>query len=638
MVSSATAKPRKQQYTNVPSSGQVASEEDEENEDNSGHEDPLRVAAARFSDQPQPEDMTAISNSDLAVATVEMSVDDAIDRLGMGLFQYRILIAAGLCFAADAMEVLLLSFLSIVLQHEWNLTDDETAFITSTLFAGALVGTSILGPLADKWGRRPVFILAATMIAIFGVGTSLANNYEQILAIMFIVGFGVGGLTVPFDTLAEFLPSEGRGTNLLLIEYFWTIGCLLVIVFAELTLAHGKSNWRLFVILCALPCFVSIVIGWLYVPESVRWLVSEGRNDEALGILREAARVNKLTAATPLTQGDDNSRGDNSHHDGDDVDLIFPLNTQLVSEEDHSAENSASCSDLLKPQWRGTMIKLWGAWGGFGIAYYGSILSITKIFDDQAAPTNSTIAFASNNTTSLFATEGATQSTDFDYSAIFISSSAELLGTTFVIIMVDRVGRIPSQVVSYAAAGVCIFLMCTLADSSDAAASERWELVGLGFLLRAFDMAATCTSWVMTAEVLSTEIRTTGHASANAVARLGAFFSPFLVNILDLRSLGIVMLAVHWFTAACVSQLPETKGGQMGGGGHATSEIVGASSADEIEGSNGDTNGRSGLVQSEEKDEHDEPDGLFVIDDGGVEFTGASVDSTNQVSPGGELT
>jgi putative MFS transporter len=117
----------------------------------------------------------------------------------MGIFQYRILIASGLCFAAEAMEVSLLSFLSIILQDEWGLTDDETAFITSILFAGALVGTLFLGPLADKWGRRPVFILAASIIALFGIATSLAQNYKMILAIMFVIGFGVGGLTGKTD-------------------------------------------------------------------------------------------------------------------------------------------------------------------------------------------------------------------------------------------------------------------------------------------------------------------------------------------------------------------------------------------------------------------------------------------------------
>lgn len=114
----------------------------------------------------------------------------------MGFFQYRILVASGLCFAADAMQVLLLSFLSIVLRDQWGLSDEEAAFITSILFAGALVGTSILGPLADKWGRRPVFLMAAAIIAVFGLATSLCQNYISILVIMGLIGFGVGGLVV----------------------------------------------------------------------------------------------------------------------------------------------------------------------------------------------------------------------------------------------------------------------------------------------------------------------------------------------------------------------------------------------------------------------------------------------------------
>lgn len=342
-------------------------------------------------------------------------------------------------------------------------------------------------------------------------------------------------LLVPFDTLAEFLPAQKRGTNLLLIEYFWTVGCLLVIVFAQFTLAHGKANWRLFVILCSLPCVVSIFLGYFFVPESVRWLVSMGRNAEALEILRDAARMNGKTVSTPLTQKreaaittthSDNAIDDNSH--GDEIDILFPLNTLLTSEEDHTAENSASCLDLLKPQWRGTMLRLWGAWGGFGLGYYGAILSVTKVFDSE----ETTIVNATLDAMTKTTREAVSQEKNkFDYSAIFISSSAELLGTTLVIILIDRVGRIPSQVVGYAAAGVCIFLLCFLASvgsADDTAAHHRWELVLFGFILRALVMAATCTSWVMTAEVLSTEIRSTGHSSANAMARLGHFSALFL--------------------------------------------------------------------------------------------------------------
>ena len=69
------------------------------------------------------------------------------------------------------------------------------------------------------------------------------------MAVLFMVGFGVGGLTVPFDILAEFLPAESRGKNLLVIEYFWTIGVLFVVMIAYNTLGHGEQsgNWRLFV-------------------------------------------------------------------------------------------------------------------------------------------------------------------------------------------------------------------------------------------------------------------------------------------------------------------------------------------------------------------------------------------------------
>jgi len=393
------------------------------------------------------------------------------------------------------------------------------------------------------------------------------------------------------------------------------------VVFAELTLAHGKGNWRLFVVLCALPCFVSVILGWLYVPESVRWLVSVGRTDEALEILREAARINKLTASIPLTEGD----GDHSEHlddnnaDIDDVvDYIFPSSAQLISDEDHSAEGSASYADLLKPQWRGIILRLWGAWLGFGMGYYGAIMSVTKVFDSEGPEeaegsdfynmtyNSSTMALTDNTTVTK-----VTEANDFDYSAIFISSSAELIGTTLVIALIDRVGRIPAQVFGYGAAGIAIFLLCTIASThpSDAARSDRLELVALGFLLRALDMAATCTSWVSTAEVLPTEVRSTGHSSANAMARIGAFFSPFLVDTVSLETLGIVMLFVHWFTAAMVFGLPETKGAHMGGHGGGSGSVSGEEPENDAWQDAFNEDNR----QSPPPD--DEGDGIFVIDD-----------------------
>lgn len=160
-MASSNKKPSKRSYLNVP-------EEEHHDGDDSVDDvpDPLSNGGSTNNgstrdDQCDNGDHVLEQNGHggHSALTVEVSLDDAIgmfrfklvpfmfviltklfaDRLGMGLFQYRILVAAGLCFAADAMEVLLLSFLSIVLQDEWRLTDDETAFITSILFLGALV-------------------------------------------------------------------------------------------------------------------------------------------------------------------------------------------------------------------------------------------------------------------------------------------------------------------------------------------------------------------------------------------------------------------------------------------------------------------------------------------------------------------
>ena len=464
-----------------------------------------------------------------------MSIDAAIDNLGTGPFQVRVLIAAGLCFAADSMEIMLLSFLSIILQDEWGLTAAQTATITSCVFAGSLVGTLILGPLGDRIGRRPIFLACGLIISVFGIATGFATNYVQLVLTRFLVGFGVGGLTVPFDILAEFLPTRIRGRYLLLIEYFWTAGSMAVPIVAYLTVGNGLS-WNIFVLICAIPCIASFVMGAYLVPESPRWLLSQGRRDEAMQILRDAAAVNKL-----------------------DPTSVFPIGTEL----EHEEEETGKFSDLLSPKWKRITLLLWGAWTGFAYCYYGTIIAVTRVFEmsDEAAMDDDI---------------GNGAAVQFDYQAIFISSSAELIGTCLVVFLIDRAGRIASQVSVYLIGGVCLFLLCFFSDNG-----SRTFLIGVSFGARICEMMGSCVTWVTTAEVLSTEIRTTGHSAANAVARLGGFFSPYLVGgKLSLPTVGIIMLVIHVFTAICASRLPETRGKRLG---HALSMAVDDSGGHQFE-------------------------------------------------------
>lgn len=154
---------------------------------------------------------------------------------------------------------------------------------------------------------------------------------------------------------------------------------------------------------------------------------------------------------------------------------------------------------------------------------------------------------------------------EFDYRSIFISSSAEILGLLVVINTVDTIGRVYSQVISFLIGGVCVFVLGMLASSAN------WVVLTVfAFLARAAMMAGSCSTWVTTAEIYSTEIRATGHSVANALGRVGAFTSPYLVSSrTPITIVGTIMLVVNIVTATSAWHLPETKGVEIG---HVTDE------------------------------------------------------------------
>jgi MFS family permease len=513
------------------------------------------------------------------------------------------------------MEVILLSFLSIVLVTRSILTPGQASLLTSLVFVGALGGTLVLGPLADRVGRRPVFALTAVIIAVFGFATSLASTFLALALIRSMVGFGVGGLTVPFDALAEFVPLANRGKYLLFVEYFWTLGTLLTPLAAYATLGGGGGNddektenpssWRWFVAVCATPCALSALVGIRSVPESPRWLLSRGMHDTALDILRQAASTNGL-----------------------DPPVVFPPGTCLLPEEDHlqrchddnnSDDDEASRSvaggvhpwdkpsalasawrslmELLSPHWMRTTLFLWLSWAGLAVCYYGTIMVTTAVFttvlyqsasnatDDSPPPSH---RWLDENFDPVTADNGnATAGYSFDYGAVTTSASAEIAGTTLVLLTIDRLGRVPSQALAYAAGGLSVFALCWVASSSSPShePSSRTSLVLAAFFARLCFMGATCTTWVSTAELFPTRLRTTGHATCNAVARLGGAASPLLlINFLSaaaapdgsssqpgdrpssssIRGAGIALLAVSLTTAWSTWHLPETAGRAMG--------------------------------------------------------------------------
>lgn len=110
----------------------------------------------------------------------------------------------------------------------------------------------------------------------------------------------------------------------------------------------------------------------------------------------------------------------------------------------------------------------------------------------------------------------------------------------------------------YLLGGVSVFLLCFFASDQNA---HRPTLVVLSFIARGFAMGASSMTWIVTAELLPTQIRTSGHSAANAVARLGGAASPFLITANnDMLTIGIVMGCVSILTSFVAWHLPDSSG------------------------------------------------------------------------------
>lgn len=438
---------------------------------------------------------------------MEKTLDSILDSMPISYFHFRLILICGLSFMADAMEVSLLSFTSTCAGEEWNLSYHEKATITGVVFIGELIGSLFWGFIADKYGRKVAFIFCGLLISGGGFLSASSMTYQQLLLFQFVVGSGVGGIHVPFDLLAEFLPSNKRGKYLNFIQYFWTIGSLLVAGLAWATLTtHG---WRFLTLMTAIPVTISSIACFVYLPESPRWLLTKGKTVEAKHILLCVAASNG-TFLEPFT-------------------LVTELNASTSSKE-----KQVNILDLIKTkESRWISCPLWAVWGLFGLSYYGIILLVSRMY------------------TSVRVGDGGACA--FDYQAIFINSSAEIVGVFLSSAMVDSLGRRPTQVLLYSLGGAAVALMCAPLSFSAGACT--------GFVARLAVMGASCATWVVTPELYPTEMRATAHSVCNSACRVGAFCSPYLVfSAAPVLAVGLALGAANLLAAAASALLPETCG------------------------------------------------------------------------------
>ncbi|CAI6004135.1 unnamed protein product, partial [Closterium sp. NIES-64] len=199
-----------------------------------------------------------------------LTVDDAFDSIGFGPYQLFLVCYTGLAWLADAMEMILLSFVGPAARCEFGLSAAEESLIASVVFLGVFLGSYVWGLVADAYGRRRGFMATALFTLFAGLLSAWSPTFLTLLVSRCLVGFGIGGASVVFSLCSEFLPSHCRGFWLVFIEFFWTIGSLIEAALAWAVMP--SLHWRMLVLLSATP-FALLLLLYPFLPESPRFLL-----------------------------------------------------------------------------------------------------------------------------------------------------------------------------------------------------------------------------------------------------------------------------------------------------------------------------------------------------------------------------
>ncbi|XP_024131227.1 synaptic vesicle glycoprotein 2Ca [Oryzias melastigma] len=233
-----------------------------------------------------------------------------IQECGHGRFQWQLFLVLGLALMSDGVEVFVVGFVLPSAETDMCVPDSSSGWLGSIVYLGMMFGAFFWGGMSDKLGRRQILLICMSTNGFFAFLSSFVQGYGLFLLCRLVAGFGIGGaVPIVFSFFAEVLSREKRGEHLSWLCMFWMIGEIYASAMAWAIIPHygwsfsmGSAyqfhSWRVFVVVCALPC-VGAVVALTFMPESPRFYLEVGKHDEAWMILKQIHDTNMRARGQP---------------------------------------------------------------------------------------------------------------------------------------------------------------------------------------------------------------------------------------------------------------------------------------------------------------------------------------------------
>ncbi|CAL8107343.1 unnamed protein product [Orchesella dallaii] len=254
--------------------------------------------------------------------------------------------------------------------QEWNLVGSKTwisDLFTSVQMFGALFGALVAGNCAERYGRKKAHFTLCVLMGTFGFASGWAPDPYMYCLFRFVTGFAVGGCYVVYlNYLMEFLTPQ----------YRTVCGCVSLWAVGEMLLAlvgYYMPGWRQINWITSLPVF-TILLAYPWMPESPRWLLCQGRTEEAMEVFDQIARWNNKPSLDPS-----------------DIKILQHQILQNGESEDSGNKKglygfaSSMCRtfEIFKYQeYRSQLLVLMFSWFAFQLVYYGISFNMKNLSGD----------------------------------------------------------------------------------------------------------------------------------------------------------------------------------------------------------------------------------------------------------------
>lgn len=357
---------------------------------------------------------------------------------------------------------------------QWDLVCDrkQLANVAQTVFMfGILVGNVVFGMLADRFGRKQPLVVACMMQVVFGSACAFMPWFEGFLVMRFLTAAAVGGsMITSFVICTEILGGWWRMALSVLNHIPFSLGHTTLPV-----IAYYARDWHTFQLAISLPALLLIVYWWV-LPESPRWLLAVGRDEEAIRILEQAAKRNKLD-----TEG-----------------IAQKIRSaRILKEKSKQVEHSKQPNvlDLFRtPNMRLKTLCMYVNWIVCGLCFYGLAQYMGQIGGNI-------------------------------FINVAISGLIELPGMSLCIYLMGRFGRKRTLFSSQLLAAVSCLLIIAVPHEPE------WPQVVLAALGIVGMSIAFPNVYLYSAELFPTVVRNVGVGSSSMCARFGSMVAPYVTSL-----------------------------------------------------------------------------------------------------------